>query len=84
MLALTLASLDLGLQHLGIRFMTKVTNNYSSIFEKFHKAWTKGKSPPSLKVYSFEEYTELCVVTTLGECLKEKKIGRERTKISFY
>ena len=84
MLALTLASLDLGLQHLDIRFMTKGTNNYFSIFEKFHKAWKKGKSPPSLKDYSFEEDTELCVVTTLEECLKEKKFGRERTKISFY
>ena len=64
--------------------MTKGTKNYFSIFEKFHKAWKKGKSPPSLKDYSFEEDTELCVVTTLEECLKEKKFGRERTKISFY
>ena len=42
LLALTLASRVLGLQHLDIRFMTKGTNSYMFTFEKLHKAWRKG------------------------------------------
>ena len=64
LLALTSTSQVLGLQHLDIRFMTKGTNNYMFTFGKLHKPWRKGKSPPSLKVYSFEEDTKLCVVAT--------------------
>ena len=52
--------------------MTKDTNNYMFTFGKLHKAWRKGKSPPSLKVYSFEEDTKLCVVATLEDYLKRK------------
>ena len=64
LLALTSASRVLGLQHLDIKFMTKVTNNYMFTFGKLRKAWRKGKSPPLLNVYSFEEDTKLCVVAT--------------------
>ena len=59
LLALTSASRVLGLQHLDIRFMTKGTNNYMFTFGKLHKEWRKGKSTPSLKVYTFEEDTKL-------------------------
>ena len=50
LLALTSASRALGLQHLDIRFLTKDTNSYMFTFIKLHKAWRKGKPPPSLKV----------------------------------
>ena len=42
LLALTLASRVLGLQHLDTRFMTKGTNSYMFTFVKLHKAWKKG------------------------------------------
>ena len=53
-------------------------------FGKLHKAWGKGKSPPSLKVYSFEEGTKLCAVATLEGYLKRTKFGEGRTKVNFY
>ena len=53
-------------------------------FGKPHKAWRKGKPPPSLKVYSFEEDTKLSVVATVQEHLKKQKFGGGRTKVSFY
>ena len=80
LLALTSASGVLGLQHLDIRFMTKGTNNYMFTFGKLHKAWRKGKSPPSLKVCSFEEDTKLCVVATLEKYLKRTKFWRGKDK----
>ena len=80
LLALTLTSRVLGLQHLDIRFMTKGTNNYVFTFGKFHKAWRKRKSPPLLKVYSFEEDTKLCVVAALEECLKRTKVWQGKDK----
>ena len=43
-------------------------------FGKLHQAWRKGKPPPSLKVYSFEEDTKLSVVATVEEHLKKTKI----------
>ena len=80
LLALTSASRVLGLQHLDVRFMTKGTNNYMFSFGKLHKAWRKRKSPPSLKVYSFEEDTKLCVVATLDDYLKRTKVWRGKDK----
>ena len=80
LLALTSASRVLGLQHLDIRFMTKGTNNYMFTFGKLHKAWKKGKSPPSQKVYLFEEDSKLCVVATLEEYLKRIKVWRGKDK----
>ena len=80
LLALTSASRVLGLQHLDIRFMTKGTNNYMFTFGKLHKAWWKEKFPLSLKVYSFEEDTKLCVVATLEEYLKRTKVWRGKDK----
>ena len=60
--------------------MAKGTNSYMFTFGKLHKAWRKGKSPPSLKVYSFEEDTKLCVVATLEEYLKRTKVWRGKDK----
>ena len=77
LLALTTACRVLGLQHSDIRFMTKGTKYYMFTFGKLHKAWGKGKSPPSLKVYSFEEGTKLCAVATLEGYLKRTKFERK-------
>ena len=49
-------------------------------FGKLHKAWRNGKSPPSLKVYSFEENTKLCGVATFQEYLKRTKVWRGKDK----
>ena len=49
-------------------------------FGKLYKAWRKGKLPTSLKVYSFEENTNLCVVATLEEYLKRMKGWRGKDK----
>ena len=49
-------------------------------FGKLHQAWRKGKPPPSLKVYSFEEDTKLSVVATVEEHLKKTKIWRGKDK----
>ena len=49
-------------------------------FGKLHKAWRKGKPPPSLNVYSFEEDTKLSVVATVEEHLKKTKIWRGKDK----
>ena len=84
LLALTSAPRVLGLQHFDIRFMTKGTNNYMFTFGKLHKAWRKGKSPPSLKVYSFEEDTKLYVITTLEEYLKRTKFCRGKDKSQIF
>ena len=60
--------------------MTKDTHNYMFTFGKLHKAWRKGKPPPSLKVYSFEEDSNLCVASTLEEYLKRTKVSRGNDK----
>ena len=80
LLALTSASLVLGLQHLDIKFITNGTNNYPFTFGKLHKAWRKRKPPPSLIVYSFEDDSKLCVVTILEEYLKRTKVWRGKDK----
>ena len=80
LLALTSAYRVLGLQHLDIRFMTKGTNDHMFTFGKLHKAWRKGKSPPSLRVYSFEEDIKLCVVATLEDHLERTKVWRGKDK----
>ena len=49
-------------------------------FGKLHKTWRRGKSPHPLKVYSFEEDTQLCVVATLEEYLKRTKNWWEKDK----
>ena len=51
-------------------------------FGKLHQAWRKGKPPPSLKVYSFEE-EELSVVATVEEHLKKTKIwpGKDKSQL---
>ena len=73
----------LGLQHLDIRFMAKGTNSFMLTFGKLHKAWRKGKFPPSVKVYSFEEDNKLCVVATLQEYLKRTKVlqGKDKSQL---
>ena len=48
LMALTSASLALGLQHLNIRFMVKTHSSFIFTFQKLHTAWKKGKSPPSV------------------------------------
>ena len=77
---MTSASRVLGLQHLDISFMTKGKNNYMFTFGKLYKAWRKGKHPTSLKVYSFEENTNLRVVASLEEYLKRMKGWRGKDK----
>ena len=84
LLALTSASQVLGLQHLDLRFMAKSTISYMFTFGKLHKAWRKGKSPRSLKFYSFEEDNKLCEAATLEEYLKRTKVWWGRTKFNFY
>ena len=54
--------------------MTKGTNNCMFTFGKIHKAGRKRKTPPSLKVYTFEEDNKSCVVATLKEYLKRTKV----------
>ena len=80
-LALTSAHRVLSSQHLDIRFMTKGTNNYMFTFGNFHKAWWIGKPPPSLRVYTFEEDTKLCIVATFEEYLKRTKVwcGKDKS-----
>ena len=80
LLSLASVSCLIGSQHLDIGFMTKGTNNYMFTFGKLHKARKKGKSPPSLKIYSFEEDIKLCVVATLEEYFKRTKVWREKDK----
>ena len=53
-------------------------------FGKLHKAWRKGKPPPSLKVNSLEEDTKLCVVATLEEYLKRTKVWRGKDKNQLF
>ena len=60
--------------------MNKGTNNYMFTFGKLHKAWRKREPPPSLKVYTFEEDTKLCVVGTLEEYLEIIKVWRRKDK----
>ena len=47
-MALTSASRALGLQHLNLRLIVKSPSSFTFIFHKLHKAWRKGKSPPSV------------------------------------
>ena len=63
--------------------MTKGTKNYMFTFGKLHKAWRTGKTPHSLKVYTFEEDTKLCVVATLEEYLKRRKCWRGKDIIQW-
>ena len=63
--------------------MTKGTSNNIFSFGKLCKGWRKGKSPPSLKFFSFEEDTKLCVVATLEEYLKRTKVccGKDKSQL---
>ena len=79
-MALTSASWVVSLQHLDIRFITKGRKNYIFTFGKLHKAWRKGKLPPSVKVNTFEEDTKLFVFATLEEYLKRTKAWRGKDK----
>ena len=74
LLAMTSASRVLGLQHLDIRFMAKGINHYIFTFGNLHKSWRKEKPPSSLKVYTFEEDTKLCVVPTMEEYCNRTKV----------
>ena len=76
LLALTSAFRALRLQHLNIRFMVKTPSSFTFTFHKLHKAWKKGKSPPSLVFHSFEEDSSLCAVAVLNEYLKRSKKWR--------
>ena len=76
LMALTSASCTLGLQHLNIRFMVKTPSSFTFTFHKLHKAWKKGKSPPSVVFHSFEEDSSLCVVAVLNEYLKRSEKWR--------
>ena len=55
---------------------------------ELQKACRKGTLPPSLKVYTFEENTKLCVVATLEEYLKRTKVwcGKDKSQLllSFF
>ena len=73
LLTLTSVSRALGLQHLNIRFMVKTPSSFTFTFHKLHKAWKKGKSPPSVVFDSFKEDSSLCVVEVLNECLKRSE-----------
>ena len=73
LMALTSASHALGLQHLNIRFMVKTPSDFTFTFHKFHKAWKKGKSPPSVVFHSFKEESSLCVAAALNEYLKRSE-----------
>ena len=70
LMALTLASRALGLQHLNIRFMVRNPSSFTFTFHKLHKTWKMGKSPPSVVFHSFKEDSSLCVVADLNEYLK--------------
>ena len=48
---------------------------------KLHEAWRKGKLPPSLIIYSFEEDTKLLLWRST---LKERKSGGGRTKANSF
>ena len=63
--------------------MTNGTNNYMFTSGKLHKVWGKGKSPPSLKIYSFEGDTKLCVVATFEEYFKRTKVlwGNDKSQL---
>ena len=76
LLALTSASRALGLQHLSITFMVKIPSSFTFTFHKLHKAWKKGKSPPSVVFHSFKEDISLCVVEVLNKYLKRSEKSR--------
>ena len=56
--------------------MVKTPSSFTLTFYKLHKAWKKGKSPPSVIFHSFEEDSSLCVVAVLNEYLKRSEKWR--------
>ena len=53
--------------------MVKTSSSFTFTFHKLHKAWKKGKSPPSVVFHSFEEDSSLCVIAVLNEYLKRSE-----------
>ena len=86
LLAFTSASRVLDLQHLNIRFMVKTPSSFAFTFRKLHKAWKKGKPPPSVVFHSFKEDSSLCVVELLNEYRKrsEQKNGDLLMNANFF
>ena len=50
--------------------MGRTTNCVKFTYDKLHKSWRKGKSPPSVTFSSFVEDTDICVIETLDSYLK--------------
>ena len=68
LLTLTKASRVSGLQHLGIRYMTK-GDKVTFYSPKPHTSWHKGKPPPSLTIIGFPKDSQLCAIETLKRYL---------------
>ena len=62
--------------------MIKTSEYYEFRFQKLHKSWRKGESPPSLKIYAFPSDKALCVVAALDCYIERSSIWREKNQTS--
>ena len=76
LMALTSASRAIGLQHLNIRLMVKISSSFTFTFHKLPKAWKKRKPPSLVIFYSFEEDSSLYVIAVLKEYFKRSEKWR--------
>lgn len=79
LLALSAALRVSAIQHLNIDFMARSESSYTFYFNKLHKSWKRGKSPPTVTYQAYPQDTDLCVVKTLDEYIDRTK-GWRSTK----
>ena len=67
---------------LDLNRMIKTSESCEFRFHKMHKSWSRGESPPSLKIYAFPSNKALCVVTALDCSIERTSIWREKNQAS--
>ena len=84
LLILTSASRASSIHLLDICFMSFFEEKVVFKFSKLLKAWKKGRAPPKLEIFVFEQGTNLYVIQTLIVYLNRSQEWRYEKKHSFY
>ena len=80
LIALTTASRAIGIHHLTIKHMGRLHNHYVFTYDKLHKGWRRGQSPPVVRLFAYSQDPELCVVKCLNEYIRRSEKWRTDTK----
>ena len=82
LLPLTTPSGISALHIMDLHHIIKTSDYYEFKFQKLHKFWIRGESPPSLKIYPLSSDKAFCVVAASDYYIERTSIGREKTQAS--